>query len=490
MSSVTRMHETEPTASLGRRPRSSDRGNREVGIKCLVTVALWGERYVRRFVDISLPTQLSDGNLGALNPGSGSSYLIVTTEEDRKRIEDAPAYLALTRKIETGFLTMSPPRRGDKYFGVSRFQNAAVQRSYGYDAVFFVYPDFVLADGVFRTALRRLDEGALAVTLPVPRVLEESFVPRFLARTGGEAGGGSGNVRTLRPRELVELANECLHPTMATFYWDGEEIARFPSSLLWEAPDGGLLMRCFHTHPLALRVQERNPAYADVFRISLDEEYLPRVIRTAGDVYCVPDSDEGAICSLSDSDFRLATAHKAGRPPVRHVALWAERHAAVLHREFLRRPYRWHGAEVDETAWAEVERRSDSNIDFVLDRLKIPDRVLRYEDPEAFRARTERAKLYRYWIRPGALSLATKRYDTWTLLFLLAARILVVFLRAVKKRRRISAVADLLLARLRGDARFRKTKRRIREVVEHHAQEPTFLIVLALLKRLAQSNRN
>ncbi len=457
-------------------------------MKCLVTVALWGESYVDRFLSLSLPSQLSDGNLGVFRAKTDSTYLIVTTEKDRRKIESSPCFLALKKLINTTFLIVKSPPKSDKYLGASFCQYFAIQQSSGYDAIIFVYPDFIFADGAIRTALRCLAEGSDAVTMPVPRVSERQFIPRFIERTGGRAAADA--IRSLPARELVALANQTLHPTMRQFIWDSDDLASYPSSLLWSVGDDGLLMRCFHTHPLAIRVDEQNPGYASPFRVSLDEEYLPKAIASSDLVHCIADSDDATICSLSDDQFAFAPVSAAARRSVvRFVSLWAEGHAATLHRELVRRPYRWHSTAIDPAAWAAVERESAAFVERVLDRLKIPDCVLEYEDRQAHDARRARARRWRRWRRQTALSLAAAQSDTLTLARILFLRIVGALIGGIRSNRWTGPPFELVIGRLRRLRRFQTAKSHYRAMMSAFEQEPIPVLAIALTRRLGRLER-
>ena len=56
-------------------------------MKALFSHAVWGEEYVSNFLRFSLPTQLSNGNLGAF--GKDSVFLIATLDENIKIFEES-----------------------------------------------------------------------------------------------------------------------------------------------------------------------------------------------------------------------------------------------------------------------------------------------------------------------------------------------------------------------------------------------------------------
>ena len=101
---------------------------------------------------------------------------------------------------------------------------------------------------------------------------------------------------------------------MENFLWDADKFSVFPSTVLWKIPDQGVLMRCYHLHPLVIRSQPGNIDYHVRFSVSLDEEYLPILFKSDDNVHYVEDSDECAVISLSSRDTVFPL--DPNRPPV------------------------------------------------------------------------------------------------------------------------------------------------------------------------------
>jgi hypothetical protein len=185
----------------------------------------------------------------------------------------------------------------------------------------------------------------------------------------------------------------------------------------------GLLFRCFHIHPLALRVLRRSPRYLQPFSISLDEEYFPRLMEDMNRVYSVADSDEAAVCSLSSEAFTQILMPSHQRPDVRTLSQWAEENAALLHRQAVRRSYRWHDGTLDDAAFQSVDAESAAFVEQILERLAIPDMVLQIESPSAYEARRARIRRLRHWRKPDTnLSLTASELRSSHLLRIMCFR--------------------------------------------------------------------
>lgn len=331
-----------------------------------------------------------------MSRGNGSIFLVITTAAAAARIRGSVAFQVLDGCIDTEFAIIQPPTLRNKYRFLNRQQMIAIRRSADFDTLFFLYPDFLFADGTIATTIQRLANGHDAVVLPVPRVLDHS-VRAALGQTNRPANGAIA----LQPREFVSFCNRHFHPAMWSHLWGSRAFSSYPSNLLWRGSGDSLLFRCFHLHPLAIRVQFDSPTYGVLPRSTLDEEYLPRLFADIGTIHCVADSDEAAICSLTPEEFAFAKLRAYQRPDVLFVARWAEASASALHRQFVERPYRWHSGDIPSADWQSIESESAKCVRQILERLEIPDMVLRVEDRLGFRMRRIRAKRFSYWAYPS-----------------------------------------------------------------------------------------
>ncbi|MEP4379701.1 MAG: hypothetical protein ABJ215_00635 [Alphaproteobacteria bacterium] len=368
-------------------------------MRFLFPLIVWGPSYVREFLEQSLPTQLAYGNLSGFPWLEGSQYMILTTAQDRKILEAAPIMRRLKRLIDVQYVEIDKIPRHNKYIGASMAQLEALKRSGNFDAIFFLYPDFICATGTITNAARRIVEGKDAVMFPIPAVLKSIFDDPAIVENEVITPTGEGAVIEIPPRLLVDASTRHFHPMISGYIMGGERSNIGPAYMIWNVPDEGMLFRCFHLHPLVIRVQRDNPFYLNEFIVSLDEEYVPRLFRSLDGVYFARDSDEFAMCSIR-------TPTSPPQPldvPIRlvHIAHWAEEYAALIHREFSTIPFRWHGQAIeDEDLWEAVEAESAETIDVIRDRLATPDSILRFEDETAYAARARRRARFRGWREP------------------------------------------------------------------------------------------
>jgi len=368
-------------------------------MKFLFPMVVWGADYVSEFLEQSLPTQLAFGNLGDFEWLEGSKYLILTTGRDRKAIEASPIFQRLQRLMEVEFVDIGKIPRHNKYIGASLAQLEALKRSRDYDGIFFLYPDFVCATGTIQNAARRIAEGWDAVVAPIPAVLGGIFDDELTTRNEVITPTTEGQIIAFPPRLLAEVAMKHFHPMISGYVIGGDKSNIGPAYIIWEVPEEGLVFRCFHLHPIVIRVQRDNPYYLTEFNVSLDEEYVPRLFRSCDRIYFPKDSDEFAMCSIRTPDSQPQPIDA----PISllHIAHWAEEYASLVHREFVGTAFRWHANPIeDESVWEEVEAESLETVDAIRDRLLTPDSILRYEDEEGYFARARRRGRFDFWRKP------------------------------------------------------------------------------------------
>ena len=369
-------------------------------MKYLFSMVIWGEEYVREFLELSLPSQLAEGNIDGSAWHDGSEYLILTTWKDAEIIKVHPAFHLLKKRLKVRFAIIKLSPESKMYKLASLCQMEAIRVGEDFDAVFFSYPDFIWSQGGMGNVAARIAEGCDAVLSPVPRAITEDMAEILPKLKTSAPDLPASSVLNLSSQDMVRLSLENFHPGMWDFCWDTEKFSVFPSTVMWKIPDQGILMRSYHLHPLVIRSQSANINYYVRFSVSLDEEYLPVLLKGDENIHYVKDSDECAVISLSSRETIFSPARD--RPPasVPVLARWAEEYASVLHRSCVKHSLRWHYAPVDEQLWEVAEEQAEEVVSAVTERLSIPGEILRFEDVPAFAARSRRVRRFSHWRRP------------------------------------------------------------------------------------------
>ncbi|MDP7625919.1 MAG: hypothetical protein QF493_13350, partial [Rhodospirillales bacterium] len=180
-------------------------------MKCLFSMVIWGEEYAREFLELSLPSQLAEGNIDGSAWHDGSEYLILTTKADAEIIKVNPAFHLLQQRIKVRFVLIRRRPGAEVYKLASQCQMEAIRVSESFDAVFFSYPDFIWSQGGMGNVAARIAEGCDAVLSPVPRAITEDMteiLPKLKTPTPGST---APSVLNIAPRDLVQLSLENFH---------------------------------------------------------------------------------------------------------------------------------------------------------------------------------------------------------------------------------------------------------------------------------------
>ncbi|MDP6954316.1 MAG: hypothetical protein QGF53_16305 [Alphaproteobacteria bacterium] len=372
-------------------------------MRFLFATVIWGKQYVDDFLAHSLPTQLAVGNLGDFPWAEGSAYLIMTTAEDKARLEASPLMRRLKRIMTVIYGDLSEIPLHNKYIGASMAQQEALKRAADYDAIFFVYPDFICATGTIQYSAQKIIEGWDAVMFPVPAVLDTIFSDPAIRDSEVVTPSIDGDIIAIPPRLLVEASMRNCHPMISGYFMGGQEKHNIgPAYMIWDVPECGWLFRCFHLHPFVIRVDRDNPYFLTEFIVSLDEEYVPRLFRSTDRIHFPECSDDFAMCSLREQDSQPQPVDG----PVRldPIIYWAEEYASLVHRDFILRSFIWtprsrHDVGAPE-AWFEAIQKSNRTAEIIRERLNTPDSVLRFENDMAYSARTRRRRRFDKWRSP------------------------------------------------------------------------------------------
>ncbi len=276
-------------------------GSQSTAEKYHFIVPLWGAKYVDMFVNYSLPSQLSPGNLPAL-PAGMTIYEIYTTPEDAAVLDQTDSIKRLRTVAEVSIKTFREEDvLLDMNFSRGRYvQNLqkmtwcyqqALAACRGIDAAFvFMTPDSVWADGAFRFMHDCQSAGVralMALGLITVRPLLQARLADFAVPTQG--------VIDIPPRRLVSLACDALHPLgISRLVRDGS--ARWNSAFYWMRQSHGMVARCFYLHPVMVRPRvhlERMPC-------TVDYRYVQQACPDLGEVRVVTDSDDLFYVDMAD----------------------------------------------------------------------------------------------------------------------------------------------------------------------------------------------
>ena len=320
-------------------------------------VVVWDARYVDMLLDFALPTFLSPKNLPALSNLKESRFLILTTPEDRARIESAPIFKMLREVIEPVFVD-SPwiAEKTPYHLKAARGHQAAAEIAadhYGYCV--YLCPDCLVSDGSFKHLEKLARAGKQAVMTPGLRLVEESVFAELMQagklRTGGPL--------TFSGRQLVEFGLRHLHSEVQRYNWESPHFALYPHICTWSVKGkAGLLIRAFHLHPMLVSMRGTKQLSNLEFS-TIDGDFLGSNVTDWDRIHVETDSDNLAIFSLTSQDDRYAPLEPNTADIAKVRAMAYSPIVNPLHRFFFTKAIKLHTQDVDGD-WTELENATAS----------------------------------------------------------------------------------------------------------------------------------
>lgn len=337
-------------------------------------VVVWGKKYCDTFLNISLPTQLSPGNLAGLSRPELAVFRIFTSEHDVDRIRRSAAVVALERHVRVEIESFEMPEVLKKYRFMTQIQMRALREAAEREAVaVFLAPDIVVADGSFVAVERLADRPA--VLIAAPRLNMTTVAPELLLHRGPEPACAIA----IAPRDLVSLAMKHLHPISGSAFWGQPWLNAHPTVLYWRLGEQGMLARQFHLHPLLVdpaRLSKgflrRTESMIERRKSTIDDDLMLSMRASPDEFHIVTDSDELAIFEVSDETIDHGLVGRKERTTVDDLVAFARLKANPLHRGYLRHRIWFHGGDHSRLEpFDEVAAASDALVDKVLHDLQL-----------------------------------------------------------------------------------------------------------------------
>ena len=131
-------------------------------ICCLLPI--WGYAYVRKFLEVGLPSWLAEGNLPAMTRMVPTEFILLTSREDEIYLRAHPGFKRLSALCKTSFHFVDHLITGSNYSTTITLAYAEAIRAAGDDMLdtcfMFLVSDYIVANGSFRTVIERVQAGS------------------------------------------------------------------------------------------------------------------------------------------------------------------------------------------------------------------------------------------------------------------------------------------------------------------------------------------
>jgi hypothetical protein len=326
-------------------PRTTDRGPPRAA---RLLVPVWGYRYVKQFLEFSLPTMLSAGNVPALAKTLPCTFVFLTSADDVEFITDHPGHRLLSSICRIEIQPIDDLITGDNHSTTITLAYERAVRATGPDMLdtcfFFLICDYLVADGSFRNVLSRIMAGASGVFAGNFQIVEEEAAPEF-----HQLFEGDGPELTIEPRELMRWALRHLHPMTAA------NTVNFPlahsthsNRLFWRVDNDTLIGRFYLMHMIAIR-----PELTDfVIGASCDYSFMPEMC-PSGAIDVLTDSDEYLVVEMQPRPHESGFLRIGSFDPdalAESLSEWT----TARHRENVRSTLVYHAGDIPETLAATI----------------------------------------------------------------------------------------------------------------------------------------
>jgi 2-polyprenyl-3-methyl-5-hydroxy-6-metoxy-1,4-benzoquinol methylase len=324
---------------------------------------VWGYSYVRHFLECSVPTLLAPGNVPAVVAALPSEFIIQTSADDETYIREHPNFKRLASACTTQVRLIDHFITDGNYSTTITLAYTEAVRDAGEAMVdtcfFFLVSDYIVADGSFVNALKRMQRGISAIVVGNFQVAREDALPWLQDKLAV-----TKDTLTVTPRELMRWALNHLHPaTLAN-------IVNIPFShnwhtnrLFWRVDGNTILGRFYLMHMLCVRPE----TIEFVIGASCDYSFVPEMC-PSGNVEAITDSDEYLVVELQPIKHESAflrpgplTSHALARS----LGDWT----TAVHRENVRHSVVFHASELPKQL-EEKNAEADAFLDSVASYLK------------------------------------------------------------------------------------------------------------------------
>src|SRR5216683_1279831 len=310
-------------------------------IRCLVPI--WGYAYVKKFLEVGLPTWLSEGNLPAISRMLPTEFVLLTSREDEIYLRAHPGFKRLSAICETTIHFVDHLITGTNYSTTITLAYTEAIRATGDDMLdtcfLFLVSDDIIADGSFRTVVERVQAGRNGILVVNFQVVEEEALPWLT-----DALQANPNVLHLTSRDLMKWALSHLHPATVA------NTVNYPmvhndhtNRLFWRVDNQTLIGRFYLMHMIAIRPELRE----FVIGSSCDYSFIPEMC-PSNNVEILTDSDNYLVIELQPRNHESRWI-KPGAQTTRQLARSLGEWTTARHRENSATTVVFHADEIPDS---------------------------------------------------------------------------------------------------------------------------------------------
>jgi hypothetical protein len=307
-------------------------------VTCLLPV--WGLAWVKRFLNVALPTWLAPGNLPAIAAKLPAEMVVLTAREDEIYLRAHPGFRRLQAVLPVRLHFIDHLITGNNYSTTITLAYTEAVRAAGPDMLetcfMFLVGDYIVADGSFGYIIGRMLGGCSGVLAGNFQVIEEEASAWLQDRIDD-----SPAMLALPPRRLVDWGLTHLHPaTLANIVNFGIIRNAHTNRIFWRVDGQTMIGRFFLMHMICIRPETTE----FVIGASCDYSFIPEMC-PSGNVETVTDSDHYLVIEMQPRNHETAFLRARAQSPARLARSLSE-WTTARHRRNAETTVVFHGGEL------------------------------------------------------------------------------------------------------------------------------------------------
>ena len=321
-----------------------------------VLLAVWGEKFIKDFLQLSLPSLLAPGNMPALAQAHPTRFVILTAAKDVPVFTSNHLFQKLQNVCEVEF----EPMEDLIVFGnhsttlTLSFDRAIRKTGERMLQTYFVLlnSDYIMADGSMEGLSRYIQKGYSAICAGNFQTVEMEIKPFLLSKINPETG-----IMQIKPRELVQQGLQHLHPVTIASLFEQKLTHNYRANRFFARLNNQTMAgKFFLLHVLCIKPETMDYRVGSSFDYSFVPEMCP-----SGNIGVINDSDDYLVIEAQSIFHELRLVSWGGYEQAkltRGLAEWTTKQ----HRDNANYPIFFHAGNLTEQDKMLLEKRLDSFI--------------------------------------------------------------------------------------------------------------------------------
>lgn len=259
--------------------------------KIIFVTPVWGNTYIKTFLELCLPSLFTPGNFKSLN--ISAEFLIYTASKDRQEIINHKNFKLLCELIDVKILEIPDSSFTNSYNTITWVHQRAFDYADHLDGgIFIVMPDMFFSRDFIKNILKHIESGVRLISTPN---YSSNVCEMYDALTPLTKADGSIEVDNFT---LARISLARLHQISKLNVWnEPDDYFLSPRILYWKVGDGvGLLGRYFYGCYMYIYPRHKFSKLYSTF----DCEYIFSACPDIKDHYICTDSNELLVIEMSD----------------------------------------------------------------------------------------------------------------------------------------------------------------------------------------------